>query len=106
MAKYEEIVAEVEVPLDKVKLSVPSDPGLPLFTASPPAVMPDDHCTVKLVLTGLMDTEEVETYEQALERERAEGAASTITATGLVPKERYALRGSLQVTSLRLDVIG
>lgn len=112
MAEYEEVIAEVEVDLDKIKLSNPRDPMLPLFMANPPDLVPDGS-SAKLVLRGILDTDETETYEQAAERTRDDAGEDSqedwhpsALAERMRPKERYVLRGSLQVTSLTLELIG
>jgi hypothetical protein len=111
--EFEEIIAEVTLPASAIKLSHPIDLVQPVFIPGSPALELEPNATVKLVMTGLFDTEETETYEQAAERTREDADEDSqvdwhpsALEERMRPKERYVLRGSLHVTSVRLDVIG
>lgn len=109
MPEYEEVVAEIAVPVSALSLAPVERGHRWLSDPSAPSIVPDDGSRVKLVLTGLMDTEEVETHEQALRRKLGVSDDDPLPNAVLRHErvdERYALRGSLVATSVRLEIIG
>lgn len=116
MPEYEEIVAEVELPIEAVRLTTKHSGGFLSDPLSLP-IVPDEGAKVVLVFTGLMDTDECETPEQVNDRLHGvqELPDSAVMERGAEvsdprslddPNVRYMLRGTLRATKVSLEVVG